>query len=160
MRRMEETVGKLLTDQHKTIACAESCTGGLLTSCLTDVPGSSAYVMGSVVCYTNAIKERFAGVSCRTIAEHTAISAETAKEMAEGIRKRIGTDIGVGISGLAGPGGSEDGRQAGLVYIAVSGSQGTTVCENHFRGDRCKIKQKSVEIALQMIHDYLSGGTF
>ena len=155
MLRMEEVVGRLLTGQHKTIACAESCTGGLLTSRLTDVPGSSAYVMGSVVCYTNAVKERLAGVRHETLMAHTEISAETAGEMAEGIRKIIGTDIGVGITGLAGP-----GSNAGLVYIAVCGAHGTVVRENHFRGGRCEIKQKSAETALQMIHDYLSGGNF
>lgn len=156
----EEAVGRLLAAQHKTIACAESCTGGLLTSRLTDVAGSSSYVAGSVVCYTNAVKERLAGVSHVTIAAHTEISAEAAGEMAEGIRKVIGTDIGVGITGLAGPGGSEDGRPAGLVYIAVSGARGTVVSEHRFHGKRYEVKQKSVENALQMIQDYLSGGTF
>lgn len=156
----EEVVGRLLTCQHKTIACAESCTGGLLTSRLTDVPGSSAYVMGAVVCYTNAVKERLVGVSPATLAVHTEISAEAAEEMAEGVRKILHTDIGVGITGLAGPGGSKDGRPPGQVYIAVSGAHGTIVQAHHFHGERYEIKQKSVEAALQMIQDYLSGGTF
>ncbi|TYZ28336.1 nicotinamide-nucleotide amidohydrolase family protein [Selenomonas caprae] len=160
MKSMEEVVGDLLASQHKTIACAESCTGGLLTSRLTDIPGSSAYVMGSVVCYTNKVKEQLAGVQPETIAAYTEVSAETAGEMAQGIRQRIGTDIGVGITGLAGPGGGSNGQPVGLVYIAVAGARGTTIREHHFRGDRKEIKQKSAETALQMIHDYLSGGTF
>lgn len=160
MKDMEEVVGNLLASQHKTIACAESCTGGLLTSRLTDIAGSSAYVMGSVVCYTNRIKEQLAGVQPETIAAYTEVSAETAREMAAGIRQRIATDIGVGITGLAGPGGGTKGQPVGLVYIAVAGDHGTVVRENHFRGSRKEIKQQSAETALQMIHDYLSGGTF
>ena len=160
MKAMEVVVGELLTSQKKTIACAESCTGGLLTSRLTDIPGSSAYVVGSVVCYTNRIKEQVVGVQPATIAAHTEVSAETAQEMAAGIRQRIATDIGVGITGLAGPGGGTAGQPVGLVYIAVAGAYGTIVREYHFRGSRKEIKQQSAESALQMIHDYLSGGTF
>lgn len=159
MKPMEEVVGSLLAAQHKTIACAESCTGGLLTSRLTDIPGSSAYVIGAVVSYTNEMKERLVGVKPETIAVHTEISAETAGEMAEGIRRVIGTDLGVGITGIAGPGGGTDEKPVGLVYIAVTGSNGTKVRENHFRGQRGEIKQKSAEEALQMIYEYLSGGS-
>lgn len=159
MNPMEELVGSLLTAQHKTIACAESCTGGLLTSRLTDIPGSSAYVMGSVVSYTNGIKERLVGVNPATIAAHTEISAETAGEMAEGIRRVIGTDLGVGITGIAGPGGGTAEKPVGLVYIAVTGCKGTKVQEHHFQGQRGEIKQKSAEAALQMIYEYLSGGS-
>ena len=101
---LEEKVGRLLLKKHMTIACAESCTGGLLTSRLTDIAGSSAYVMGSVVSYTNRIKEALVGVRHETLAAHGAVSEETAREMAEGIRKAIKTDIGVGITGIAGPG--------------------------------------------------------
>ncbi|MBQ1867009.1 nicotinamide-nucleotide amidohydrolase family protein [Selenomonas sp.] len=160
METMEETAGRLLMDSQQTIACAESCTGGLLTSRLTDVPGSSAYVMGSVVSYTNPIKEQLVGVNPATIAAHTEVSAETAGEMAEGIRRVIGTDLGVGITGIAGPGGGTSERPVGLVYIAVAGSRGTRVCENHFHGERKEIKQQSAEKALQMIVTYLSGGFF
>ncbi|WP_074515798.1 nicotinamide-nucleotide amidohydrolase family protein [Selenomonas sp. WCT3] len=160
MKKLEETAGQLLMAKHQTIACAESCTGGLLTSRLTDVPGSSAYVMGSVVSYTNPVKERLVGVNPTTIAAHTEVSAETAGEMAEGIRQLIGTDLGVGITGLAGPGGGTKERPVGVVFIAVAGSRGTKVCENHFHGNRMAIKQQSAEMALQMIIEYLSGGSF
>lgn len=160
MKRLENTVGQLLAAQQQTIACAESCTGGLLTSRLTDVPGSSAYVMGSVVSYTNPVKERIVGVKQATIAAHTEVSAETAGEMAEGIRQLIGTDLGVGITGLAGPGGGSKERPVGLVYIAVAGRWGTKVRENHFHGNRVEIKQQSAEMALHMIVEYLSGGSF
>lgn len=160
MKPIAEIVGKLLVAKQQTIACAESCTGGLLTSMLTDVAGSSAYVMGSVVSYTNSIKERLVGVNPATIAAHTEISAETAGEMAEGIRQLIGTDLGVGITGLAGPGGGTKVRPVGLVYIAVTGDKGTKVRENRFQGNRVEIKQQSAEMALQMIAEYVSGGSF
>lgn len=160
MKPIAEIVGKLLVAKQQSIACAESCTGGLLTSMLTDVAGSSAYVMGSVVSYTNSIKERLVGVNPATIAAHTEISAETAGEMAEGIRQLIGTDLGVGITGLAGPGGGTKVRPVGLVYIAVTGDKGTKVRENRFQGNRVEIKQQSAEMALQMIVEYVSGGSF
>lgn len=101
MKAREECVGEQLKAQGKTIACAESCTGGLLTSRLTDVPGSSSYVRGAVVSYTNEVKEQLVGVRPETIDAYTEISAETAREMAQGIRRLLSTDIGVGITGLA-----------------------------------------------------------
>lgn len=151
---VEVSVGKLLKAKKMTIACAESCTGGLLTSRLTDIPGSSDYVMGSVVCYTNPIKERLVGVSKETIEKFTEVSEQCAKEMAEGIRAQIRTDIGVGITGIAGPGGYE-GHPEGLVYISVAGAHGTVVKECHFHGTRVGIKVQSAEMALQMTQTYL-----
>lgn len=153
--KLEAVVGKLLKAKNLTIACAESCTGGLLTSRLTDIPGSSDYVMGSVVCYTNPIKERLVGVTHATIAKYTEVSEQCAREMAEGIARNIRTDIGVGITGIAGPGGYE-GHPEGLVYIAVAGANGTVVKENHFHGTRISIKEQSAEMALAMTRDYLT----
>ncbi len=112
---LEETVGKLLMEKQLTIACAESCTGGLLTSCLTDVEGSSAYVMGSVISYTNEVKESLVGVKHETLVTHGAVSEETAREMAEGIRHVIGSALGVGITGIAGPGGGTETKPVGIV---------------------------------------------
>ena len=134
---LEEQVGQQLLAQNLTIACAESCTGGLLTSRLTDIAGSSAYVMGSVVSYTNRIKESLVGVRHETLLSHGAVSEETAREMAEGIARAIGTDIGVGITGIAGPGG------------------GTMVKENHFSGARTEIKRQTTDTALEMTRAYL-----
>lgn len=153
--KLEVSVGRLLNEKQLTIACAESCTGGLLTSRLTDVPGSSDYVMGSVVCYTNPIKERLVGVSKETIAQYTEVSEQCAREMAEGIRKAIRTDIGVGITGIAGPGGYE-GHPEGLVYISVAGEAGTMVKTCHFHGSRISIKEQSAETALTMVQAYLT----
>ena len=152
---IETRLGRALLAKKYTIACAESCTGGLVTSRLTDVPGSSAYVMGSVVSYTNQIKEKLVGVSHETLAAHGAVSEETAREMAEGIRRVIGTDIGVGITGIAGPGGGTAEKPVGLVYIAVAGAYGTVVRENHFTGTRKGVKRQTSETALEMALAYI-----
>ena len=115
-----ERTGKELRAAGLTIACAESCTGGLLTSMLTDVSGSSSYVMGSVVSYSNDVKARVLHVSEETLAVYGAVSEETAREMAQSVRKLIHADIGVGITGIAGPDGGSTEKPVGLVYIAVS----------------------------------------
>ena len=153
---LEEQVGQQLLAQGLTIACAESCTGGLLTSRLTDIAGSSAYVMGSVVSYTNRIKETLVGVQHETLLAHGAVSEETAREMAEGIRRAIETDIGVGITGIAGPGGGTKEKPVGLVFIAVSGPRGTMVKENHFSGTRTEVKRQTTDTALAMASTYLT----
>ncbi len=154
-KTLEMRVGELLTARGLTIACAESCTGGLLTSRLTDVAGSSAYVMGSVVSYTNAIKERLVGVRHETLAAHGAVSEETAREMAEGIRHAIRTDIGVGITGIAGPGGGTVEKPVGLVFIAISGVAGIIAHKKYFTGTRVENKRSSTESALSIIVEYL-----
>jgi nicotinamide-nucleotide amidase len=111
-RSLEGVVGDLLRQHTMTIAVAESCTGGLLASRLTDVPGSSDYVERGVVCYSNRSKTELAGVPAALIAEHGAVSEPVATALAEGIRSRAGTNIGIGITGIAGPGGArrETGR--------------------------------------------------
>lgn len=149
-------LGAALRAAGKTIACAESCTGGLVTSRLTDIPGSSDYVMGSVVSYTNDIKERLVGVRHETLAAHGAVSPETAREMADGIRRVIRTDLGLGITGIAGPGGSTAVKPVGLVYIAVSSEKGTRVTENHFSGTRTEVKRQTSDAALALALDALT----
>ena len=149
-------LGAALRAAGKTIACAESCTGGLVTSRLTDIPGSSDYVMGSVVSYTNDIKERLVGVRHETLAAHGAVSPETAREMADGIRSVIRTDLGLGITGIAGPGGGTAAKPVGLVYIAVSSEKGTRVTENHFSGTRTEVKRQTSDAALALALDALT----
>ncbi len=153
---LEEKVGQLLLQHSLTIACAESCTGGLLTSRLTDVAGSSAYVLGSVVSYSNEVKISHLGVKPDTLARVGAVSEETAREMALGIRERIGTDIGVGITGIAGPGGGSAEKPVGLVYISLSDAKGTVIKKNNFSGTRREIKQQTTDKALTMLLDYLT----
>ena len=149
-------LGAALRAAGKTIACAESCTGGLVTSRLTDIPGSSDYVMGSVVSYTNDIKERLVGVRHETLAAHGAVSPETAREMADGIRSVIRTDLGLGITGIAGPGGGTAAKPVGLVYIAVNSEKGTRVTENHFSGTRTEVKRQASDAALALALDALT----
>ncbi len=158
MEALEISAGRLLAEHGLSIACAESCTGGLLTSRLTDVSGSSAYVKGSIVSYSNEIKEKLVGVKSATLSKYGAVSEQTAREMAEGIRTAVETDIGVGITGIAGPDGGTPKKPVGLVYIAVSGKNGTVVKENHFNGTRSEIKLQTTEKSLKMIEDYISTG--
>ena len=146
-------IGRLLEENGLTISCAESCTGGLLTSTLTDVPGSSAYLTGSVVSYTNEVKARILGVPEESLASCGAVSEPVARAMAEGVRALMRTDIGVGITGIAGPGGGTVGKPVGLVYIAVSSP--SVVSENRFLGTRLENKRASVEKALWMTVDMI-----
>ena len=152
---LEALVGRLLRECGRTIACAESCTGGLLTNCLTDVAGSSAYVMGAVVSYTNEVKASLVGVQEATLKAFGAVSEETAREMAEGVRRVIPADIGVGITGIAGPGGGSPEKPVGLVYIAVSAPGKTSVEKNVFSGVRAEIKRAAVHKALAMVQEMI-----
>lgn len=151
---MEEVVGCQLAEKKLMIACAESCTGGLLTSRLTDVPGSSAYVCGSVVSYTNAVKTKELGVSELLLREQGAVCEAVARAMAEGVLQKFGTDIGVGITGLAGPDGATKEKPVGLVYIAVAGQLGTRCLKNKFAGNRQAVKYRASQTALDMVRNY------
>ncbi len=153
--RLPDMVGQMLCAKGYTISCAESCTGGLLTSTLTDVPGSSAYVMGSVVSYSNDVKSRILHVAEETLAAHGAVSSETARAMAEGVRNLMQTDVGVGITGIAGPGGGSPEKPVGLVYIAVSTLGKTSVEKNVFSGVRAEIKRAAVNKALAMVQEMI-----
>lgn len=155
--RLPDMVGQMLCAKGYTISCAESCTGGLLTSTLTDVPGSSAYVMGSVVSYSNDVKSRILHVAEGTLAAHGAVSPETARAMAEGVRNLMQTDVGVGITGIAGPGGGSPEKPVGLVYIAVSTLGKTSVEKNVFSGVRAEIKRAAVNKALAMVQEMIRG---
>ena len=147
-------LGQELLKQGKTIACAESCSGGLASSLVTDVAGSSAYLLGSVVTYTNMAKEKLLHVQADTLAEFSAVSKETACEMAVGVRQLLGSDLGVSITGNAGPGPSE-GKPVGLVYIAVA-TKDTIYCqEHHFTSTRTENKLRIAQTAISMAIDKL-----
>ena len=152
---LEALVGRLLRECGRTIACAESCTGGLLTSRLTDVAGSSAYVMGAVVSYTNEAKVSLVGVHEATLKTFGAVSEKTAREMAEGVRRAIPANIGVGITGIAGPGGATAEKPVGLVYIAVAAEHMTHAVRHVFSGSRAEVKRQSTEAALAMVRDLI-----
>jgi nicotinamide-nucleotide amidase len=151
----EEIIGDLLTKQQLTVALAESCTGGLVTSRLTDVAGSSAYLKGSIVCYSNEVKMNPLGVDTNTLEENGAVSEATALQMAIGARKLFHTSLGVAITGIAGPGGATDTKPVGLVFIAIDGLQGPKCYEYHFIGQRKEIKQRTALAALNQLHRYV-----
>lgn len=148
-------LGKKLLEQHKTLAFAESCTGGLASSLVTDVAGSSEYLVGSAVTYTNEAKHKLLEVQEATLTNYGAVSEQTACEMAQGVRKLFGSDFGVGITGNAGPGGSE-GKPVGLVYIAVATGEEVYCKEYLFTADRIENKLRIALTAISMVIDKLS----
>ena len=151
-RSMEEVVGALLRERGLTIAAAESCTGGLLLSRLTDVPGSSDYVAGGAIVYSNELKTTLAGVSPDLIAAHGAVSEPVASALAHGIRTRTGASIGVGITGIAGPGGGTPQKPVGTVAIAFdAGDLGSRVRTVSLFGGRPQVKFQATQTALDMV---------
>ena len=134
--RFETYIGKMLNDSGKTVSCAESCTGGLISELFTSVPGSSGYFLGAVTSYANSVKTGMLGVSEDTIARYGAVSSECVREMAEGIRRVTGSDFSVATSGIAGPGGGSPEKPVGLVWIAVSSEKGTETFSHTYKNDR------------------------
>jgi nicotinamide-nucleotide amidase len=153
---LEQVVGDRLAARGMRIAVAESCTGGLITSRLTDVPGSSRYVEQGVVVYSNASKSALAGVPPALIAAHGAVSEPVAVAMADGIRRLAGTEIGVGVTGIAGPGGGSPEKPVGTVAIAVASPDGTRSRVYRFLGEREPIKFQASQAALDMVRRTLS----
>jgi len=152
---LEEVVLLMLGMRHLSLASAESCTGGLLAERLTAVPGSSRYFLGGAVVYADHLKTLFAGVPEEMIATHGPVSDPVARALAEGIRERTGAALGIGITGIAGPGpgapGPDETKPIGLVYIAVANSLGTQVKELHLQGDRERIRWWASQHALEMV---------
>jgi nicotinamide-nucleotide amidase len=148
---LEERTAKLLAEHDLQLAVAESCSGGLIASRITNVPGTSLYFMGGVVAYSNGVKTRILGVDQAVIDSVGAVSEEVARQMAEGVRDLMGAGVSVGVTGIAGPSGGTEEKPVGLVYIAVADSSGTTVSRELFAGDRLEIKQKTADRAFEMI---------
>jgi nicotinamide-nucleotide amidase len=148
---LEEVVGARLRERRLKVAVAESCTGGLLTSRLTDVPGSSAYVERSEVCYSNRAKIDSLGVPAALIAEHGAVSEPVARAMAEGIRAKASADVGIGVTGIAGPDGGTPEKPVGTVAIAVLVGADARVRTFQFVGLREMVKFQSAQAALNML---------
>ncbi|MGA2532050.1 MAG: competence/damage-inducible protein A [Candidatus Aminicenantales bacterium] len=155
---LEAVVGSILRERGLTLACAESCTGGLLGHRLTNVPGSSAYFMESAVVYADRAKIHRLGVPAPLIARHGAVSVQVAHEMAAGIRKTSGADFGLAITGVAGPGGGTPRKPVGLVYVALSDNARTMVERSLFWGGREQVKFQSSQKALNMLRKELIKG--
>jgi len=150
-RSLEATVGDLLRERHLTVAVAESCTGGLLASRLTDVPGSSEYVERGVVCYSDRAKTELVGVPTLLIAEHGAVSEPVAQAMAEGICERARTHVGIGVTGIAGPGGGTPQKPVGTVVVAVAVERNVRARTFQFIGGREMVKFQSTQAAMNML---------
>ncbi len=149
--RLEQIVGFYLEMRGATLAVAESCTGGMLAERITSIPGSSRYFVGGAVVYDNGLKTSLAGVPPLLLAEHGAVSGQVATALAEGIRERCKATLGIGITGIAGPGGGTEEKPVGLVYVALADSMKTEVAERKFFGDRDRIRQWATQQALDMV---------
>lgn len=151
-------VGELLRKRGLRLAVAESCTGGLIGHLVTNVAGSSTYYVGSVTAYAYEAKVRLLGVSWQTLEKFGAVSAETVMEMARGIRLVLASDVGVAVSGIAGPGGGMPNKPVGTVWIGISTPKEEYAHHFLFAGDRLAVKEQSAQEALKMLVDYLQKG--
>lgn len=157
---LEEVVARLLTLNNTTISAAESCTGGLLAERLTSIAGSSSYFLGGVVCYSNEMKTAWTDVPKELIEAKGAVSAEVAIALAEGIRRRVGSTLGVGITGIAGPGGGSEEKPVGTVHIALASASGVKERALRFPGDREMVRMQASQAALDLVRvHFLYNGT-
>lgn len=152
---LEQVVGNQLRNSKHTLAVAESCTSGMVGARITNVPGSSDYFLGGILCYSNAAKENLCGVSRETLGKYGAVSAETAEELALGVRHALGSTIGLSTTGIAGPGGGSAEKQVGLVYVGISDGNRTISHRRIFPGDREMIRKRAATYALSWLRRFL-----
>lgn len=143
-------LAKMLLEKKLTISFAESCTGGLVSSIMTDIPGSSSYLMGSIVSYSNKAKHEILKVTNSNLEKFGAVSEEVAKDMAIGVKALFNVNVGVSITGIAGPGGATNYKPIGLVYIAVIYNKVLVVEKCFFKGTRKEVKMKSAKKAIEI----------
>src|SRR5689334_6691727 len=155
--RMEELVGGLLRERHWRIALGESCTGGLVAKRLTDVPGSSEWVERGFVTYSDASKQALLGVEASALAEHGAVSAPVATQMAAGARRAASVEVGIGITGIAGPGGGSEAKPVGTVFMASATPDTEAVRKYRFMGPRAMVRERSAQTALDMVRRAMLG---
>ncbi|MCB0200479.1 MAG: CinA family protein [Caldilineae bacterium] len=152
---LAQRAGHLLLERGLTLAVAESCTGGLVGDMITDVPGSSAYFLGGIQSYADAAKRDVLGVRAETLAQHGAVSAACAQEMARGARRLIGADVALSVTGIAGPGGGSAEKPTGLTFIHLAAADTDLGHRFVWSGDRRANKLSSAAAALQLLIDYL-----
>lgn len=152
---LEVSVGELLRQRGLWLAVAESCTGGLIGHLLTNVPGSSDYFLGGVIAYANEAKAGLLGVRRDTLQNHGAVSQETALEMARGVRTAMQADIGISVTGIAGPSGGTLEKPVGTVWIGLSSNDEQYARHFQWSGNRLSVKEQSAQAALQMLRQYL-----
>ena len=153
---IESLIGEILTQRGLTLATAESCTGGLVSHRITNVPGSSIYFVGGIVAYANNTKMSLLGVRAGTLEKFGAVSKETVLEMARGVRQALKADIGVAVSGIAGPGGGMPNKPVGFTWIGLSNGTTDQASQYTWPGDRQAVKEQSAQAVLQMVLEYLS----
>ncbi len=154
---IEARIGKMLKEKGLTIAVAESCTGGLISSRITDVSGASDYFEAGITTYSNRAKITLLSVPEEIINRYGAVSRETAKSMAEGVKKAACADIGVSVTGIAGPTGGTEEKPVGTVFIGLAIEKGTYVRKFLFDGNRFEIRRKTSDAALKIVEEYLEG---
>ena len=152
---MEEVVGALLKQRRLKLAVAESCTGGLIGARITNIAGSSEYFERAAVTYSDTAKTEMLGVPAELVGRHGAVSSEVAAAMAQGIRQAAKTDLGLSVTGIAGPDGGSEQKPVGLVYTALASSQGVKTTEHRFLGDREQIRARAAQMALDMVRRHL-----
>jgi nicotinamide-nucleotide amidase len=156
--RIEKEIGKLLASKGLTISVAESCTGGLVQKLITDISGSSDYFVGGIVAYSNEAKQKLAGVKKSTLTKHGAVSGEVVRELAEGVRKLIGADIGISTTGIAGPTGGTSEKPVGLVYVGLSTKKRSIARQYLLTGTREQIRgqtgKKILELLKNVVYDF------
>jgi PncC family amidohydrolase len=151
-------LGSRCTARGITVATAESCSGGLVAHLISEVPGASAYLRGAIVAYADDVKCSMLDVPDEVLAAHGAVSAQVALAMADGARARLGVDLAVGVTGIAGPGGGTEAKPVGMAYVAVTGLGDPDVRRFHWSGDRAANKRASAEAALGMLLERVGGG--
>lgn len=153
---LAQAIGDLLQANHLTVAVAESCTGGLLGTYVTNIPGSSAYFEGGVIAYSDTVKSQVLGVPADILEEYGAVSPEAAIAMAKGVRLLLQTDLALATTGIAGPSGGTPNKPVGLVYVALASASGTTCKKYCWPGDRRQNREWSAKAALVLLHDHLT----
>jgi PncC family amidohydrolase len=152
---LEVLLGRLLSNRGLQLAVAESCTGGLVSHLVTNVSGSSEYFRGGITAYANEAKIRLLGVRPDTIEKFGAVSEETVLEMARGVRQALASDLGLSVSGIAGPGGGTAGKPVGTTWVGFSGPDGEVSKHFLFSGDRLEVKGQAAQKALELVISYL-----
>ncbi len=156
--KIEKRIGAILLQKGLNISVAESCTGGLISKRITDIAGSSVYFVSGLVTYSNAAKTKLLSVPERTIVRHGAVSEVVARGMARGVRELLRSDIGLSVTGIAGPGGGSMEKPVGLVYMALASKRNVFTARHVFDGNRIGIRRQASEKILEMLLHYLEGG--
>lgn len=157
---MGEVLGEMLREKHLTLSVAESCTGGLIGHLLTNVPGSSDYFLGGMIVYSNEAKIGLLDVSSKTLEQYGAVSDPTVQEMAKGVKKQLDSDIGLAVSGIAGPDGGSEEKPVGTVYVGLAANDKVFSGKYRFQGTRGQIKHNTAMMALDWVRRYLHEDPF